>query len=85
MKRAAEAGEVLDLSRRGDNRLSAKAIRDLLRANDLDPIGIQVTGARITGQLDLINVQASTSLDLTDCVFDEPPLLRDTELYSLVL
>lgn len=76
---------MLDLSRRGDNRLRAKAIRDLLRANELDPVGIRVTSARITGQLDLMNVQASTSLELDECVFDEPLLLRDTELYSLTL
>ncbi|HUQ54361.1 hypothetical protein [Lentzea sp.] len=30
MRRAAEAGEVLDLSRRGDNVLRATVIRDLL-------------------------------------------------------
>ena len=38
MRRAAEAGEVLDLSRRGDNTLSAKAIRDLLRSGGIQMV-----------------------------------------------
>jgi hypothetical protein len=83
MRRAAEAGEVLDLSRRGDNALSAKAIRALLRSGSIDPRGVRVVGARVTGLLDLTNLQTSASLELDKCVFEEPPSLCDTELRSL--
>ncbi|MFS8099883.1 hypothetical protein LFM09_22410 [Lentzea alba] len=83
MKRAAEVGEVLDLRRRGDNVLRATAIRDLLRSGDLDPRGIRVVGARVTGRLDLIDIQMPTSLELDNCVFEESPVLLDTELRSL--
>ena len=57
LRRAAEAGEVLDLSRRGNNVLRATAIRDLLRTGDLDPRGIRVRGARIVLELDLGRVE----------------------------
>jgi hypothetical protein len=83
LRRAAEAGEVLDLSRRGDNVLSAKAIRELLRTDRIDPRGVRVSGARVTGVLDLTNLQTSASLELDDCVFEKAPSLCDTELRSL--
>ncbi len=85
LRRAAEAGEVLDLRRRGDNTLRAEAIRDLLRADDVDPQGVQVRGARITGQLDLDNLRTSTPLDLDDCVFEHRFSVRDAELPALGL
>lgn len=85
LRRAAEAGEVLDLSRRLDNRLPANAIRDLLRSGDVDPRGIQVVGARITGQLDLSFIRTSTPLRLDNCLFEEPVALHDTELPALSL
>lgn len=85
LRRAAEAGEVLDLSRRGDNRLSAKAIRDLLRSDGLDPRGVLVIGARITGYLDLDFISTSTPLQLDKCVFEEAFSLHDTELTALSL
>ncbi|MEV6244100.1 hypothetical protein [Lentzea sp. NPDC051838] len=85
MKRAAEAGEELDLSRRGNNVLRATAIRDLLRADGLDPLGIRVTGARITGELDLEFVRASVPLLLDDCVFEESLSFLRTELPALSL
>lgn len=83
--RAAEAGEVLDLSRRLDNTLPAKAIRDLLRSGDIDPRGLLVVGARITGSLDLDFIRTSTPLQLDNCLFEEPLGLHDTELPALSL
>ncbi|MCP2203995.1 hypothetical protein LX90_007724 [Lentzea flava] len=83
LRRAAEAGEVLDLSRRGDNTLPAKAIRDLLRAGDVDPRGVRVHGARVTGRLDLIDLHLQTSLELDKCMFEETPAVCDAELRSL--
>lgn len=85
MKRAAEAGEVLDLSRRADNVVPADAIRELLRASDLDPLGVRLTGARITGELDLEFVHATVPLLLDNCVFDERLSLFSAELPALSL
>ena len=85
LRRAAEAGEVLDLSRRGNNELRAEAIRDLLLAEDIDPRGILVVGARITGYLNLDFVSASTPLQLDRCVFEEGCSLHDTQLPGLSL
>ncbi|GAA3650626.1 hypothetical protein GCM10022267_41190 [Lentzea roselyniae] len=85
MKRAAEAGEVFDLSRRGDNTLSAKSIRDLLRSGTVDPRGLLVVGARVTGSFNLNFISTSTPLQLADCVFDEPLSMHDTELPALSL
>lgn len=85
MKRAAEAGEVLDLSRRGDNVLRADAIRDVLRAGGLDPSGLKVIGARITGALDLDFVQSAAPLLLDRCLFEEPLSLFHAELPGLSL
>ncbi|MET8756328.1 hypothetical protein [Lentzea sp. NPDC004782] len=85
LRRAAEAGEVLDLSRRGDNTLPAKVIRDLLRSGDVDPRGLLVVGARITGSLDLDFIRTPTPLQLDNCLFEEPFTLHDTELPALSL
>ncbi|SEP83863.1 hypothetical protein [Lentzea albida] len=85
MIRAAEAGEVLDLSRRGNNVVRATAIRDLLRSGDVDPNGILLVGARITGTLDLSFISTSTPLQLDDCVFEEHVLMHGTELPALSL
>ncbi|MDT7790131.1 MAG: hypothetical protein QOF58_8550, partial [Pseudonocardiales bacterium] len=85
MKRAAEAGEILRLGRRHDNVLRAQAIRDLLRSGSVDPRGILVVGARVTGALDLDFISTSTALQLDDCVFEEPLSMHDTELPALSL
>ncbi|GHH60310.1 oxidoreductase [Lentzea cavernae] len=85
MIRAAEAGEVLDLSRRGNNVVRATAIRDLVRSGDVDPRGLLLVGARVTGQLDLNFISTSTALQLDDCVFEEPLLMYDAELPALSL
>ncbi|WP_439662880.1 hypothetical protein ACSHWB_16375 [Lentzea sp. HUAS TT2] len=85
MIRAAEAGEVLDLSRRGDNVVPATAIRDLVRSGDVDPRGLLLVGARITGVLDLDFVNTSTALQLDNCLFEEPLSLYDADLPALSL
>lgn len=85
MKRAAAAGEILDLSRRGDNVLRAAAIRDLLRSGDVDPRGLLVIGARVTGPLDLDFISTSTALQLDNCLFEEPLSLYDADLPALSL
>ncbi|WP_434451558.1 hypothetical protein [Lentzea sp. E54] len=85
MTRAAEAGEVLDLSRRGNNVVRAEAIRDLLRSGEVDPRGLKVTGARITGALNLDFISTSTALQLDNCLFEEPASLHDTDLPALSL
>jgi hypothetical protein len=85
MKRAVEAGEILDLSRRGNNVLRADAIHDLLLSGELGPVGLQVSGARITGQLALDFFQSPNPLLLDDCVFEEPLSLFHTEVPGLSL
>jgi hypothetical protein len=85
MRRAAEAGEVLDLSRRGNNVLRADAIHDLLHTGDLGPVGLQVSGARITGQLALDFFQSPNPLLLDNCLFEEPLSLFHTEVPGLSL
>ncbi|WP_330271418.1 hypothetical protein OG205_30445 [Lentzea sp. NBC_00516] len=85
MNRAAEAGEVLDLSRRGNNVLPAKAIRDLLLSGKVDPRGLLVIGARVTGTLNLDFIRTSTALQLDKCLFEEALSLNDTELPALSL
>lgn len=74
---------MLDLSRRLDNTLPAKAIRELLRSGDVDPRGIRVVGARVTGFLDLSSLQTSASLELDSCVFENAPSVFDAELRHL--
>lgn len=85
MIRAAEAGEVVDLRWRGDNVLRATVIRDLVRSGDVDPRGLMVIGARITGELNLDFISTSTALGLDNCIFEEPLSLHDTELPALSL
>ncbi|WP_189156260.1 hypothetical protein [Lentzea pudingi] len=85
MNRAAEAGEVLNLSRRGNNVVPATAIRDLVRSGDVDPRGLRVRGARVTGALNLDFITTSTALQLDDCVFEEPLSLHDADLPALSL
>ncbi|MCR3747495.1 hypothetical protein LX88_001433 [Lentzea californiensis] len=83
MIRAADAGEVLDLSRRGNNVVRATVIRDLLRSGNVDPRGLLLVGARVTGVLDLSFISTSTALQLDNCVFEEHVLMHDAELPAL--
>jgi hypothetical protein len=54
--------------------IAAERIRDLLRGRsekNLDPRGVQLVGARITGRLDLDGVDCKVGLSLLRCWFDE--------------
>ncbi|WP_438387200.1 hypothetical protein [Actinopolyspora saharensis] len=71
---AGRAGELLDLSEETDREIPATAIRHLLFGSDaenIDPRGVRLQGAHITGQLDLTDVRAVIPLTLHQCEFDE--------------
>lgn len=59
----------------GDEVEAAEIRRLMVDSDELDPSGLRVTGARITGQLDLSDVVAKRPLVLRDCVTEEPVLL----------
>lgn len=82
---AVAAGEKLDLSRRADHVVRASVIRDLLRGADGDPCGVQLIGARITGELDLDMIHTAVPLMLSDCVFDERPRMFHCEIPAVEL
>jgi hypothetical protein len=85
LRRAAEAGEVLDLSRRGDNVLSAQAIMDALTSADTGPSGVNVRGARIVGRLKLDFITTRAPLALVGCVFEQKISLFHADLPALNL
>jgi hypothetical protein len=67
---------------------SATVIRDILRgrlAADLDPHGLRLRGARITGRLDLENLVTGVWLELADCLLEEGVAASDARLASVVL
>jgi hypothetical protein len=68
--RAVESGDVLSLTRQADNVLRATFIRDLLRSADFHPRGLMISGARITGWLDL-DFMTTVPLTLSNCVLDD--------------
>jgi adhesin HecA-like repeat protein len=66
----------------------AELLRDLiLRRNGecLDPLGVRVHGARITGTLDLTHVPATVGVELRGCFFEHPLLLVGARLPWLAL
>jgi hypothetical protein len=66
----------------------AVVLRDILRgrlAPDPDPSGLQLRGARITGQLDLDNLTTDVALELYDCLLGEGLVARGAKLALLVL
>ena len=67
--------------------IRATLIRELLlgRRGDLDPRGVRVQGARITGLLDLDHVQAIVGLELRKCVLPDPLSTGDAVLPWLSL
>ncbi|KAF3469971.1 hypothetical protein [Streptomyces sp. Tu 3180] len=94
--KATEAGAVLDLTRRWMparvhprlRKVSARQIRSLLlerTGGPLDPRGIRLLRARITGQLDLTDVRSVVPLRLEGCQFDEPVVLERAQMSSLSL
>ncbi|NYH79247.1 hypothetical protein FHR84_002581 [Actinopolyspora biskrensis] len=71
---AARVGELLDVSEESDRKVPAAAIRALLfglDADELDPRGVRLRGAHVTGQLELTDVRAAVPLVLSRCEFDE--------------
>jgi hypothetical protein len=80
-------GEVVDetaMRSWGDSRICrASVIRDILRgrlAADPDPHGLQLRGARISGQLDLANLTTDVHFELEDCLLEEGILVQDARL-----
>lgn len=65
----------------------ARLIRELLtgRHGSIDPAGLRLRGARITGRLDFDHVRAGVSLFLRDCGFTEPLSLTSARLRHLDL
>ena len=67
--------------------IRAKLIRELFlgRHGELDPHGVRLHAAHVTGLLDLSYVRAMTGLHLTNCVCDLPVFLQGTHLPCLDL
>ena len=66
----------------------AWVIRDILRGRlvaDPDPHGLRLRGARISGRLDLENLNTDVSLELNDCFLEEGVLAKDAHLTRLGL
>jgi hypothetical protein len=95
---AAARGDVLECSQLLIEQLSttddpehtirAELLRELLlkRCNTpLDPRGVRLWGAHITGMLDLAHVEARVGLELRACSFDQPVLLEHAHLPWLAL
>lgn len=82
---AAREGNVLVCD--GKTRIRAELIRELLlgRRGELDPRGVRVHQATVTGTLDLDYVTAKVGLDLVDCTVEEHMTLSHAVLHRLVL
>jgi hypothetical protein len=66
----------------------AWVIRDILRGRlvaDPDPHGLQLRGARISGRLDLENLNTDVNLELNGCFLEEGVLAKDAHLTCLGL
>ncbi|WP_158687991.1 MULTISPECIES: hypothetical protein [Actinomycetes] len=70
-----------------DHLVRAEVLRDLLlgRHGELDPRGIMLKLARVTGKLNLDGATATAGLMLFTCVFDQPVLARQARLPHLYL
>jgi hypothetical protein len=63
-------------------------LRDILRGRlvaDPDPHGLRLRGARISGRLDLENLNTGVNLELEDCLLEEGVLAKDAHLTCLGL
>jgi hypothetical protein len=92
-------GQVLDLAAAGevlndrvprcwgaDRTIRACVVRDILRgrlAPDVDPRGLRVHGAQISGRLDLDNLCSSVPLELDGCLLTDGISVRLADLVSL--
>ncbi len=68
--------------------IRAELIRELVlgRSGDrLDPLGVRIHGARITGTLDLTHVPAAVGIELRGCYFDRAVFLTSARLPWLTL
>ncbi len=66
----------------------AELLRELVLGRNgerLDPLGVRLHGARITGTLDLTHVPAAVGLELRGCFFEHPVLLVSARLPWLTL
>jgi uncharacterized protein involved in tellurium resistance len=66
-----------------DRTIEASVIRDVLlgrKAPNADPHGVQLRGLRISGPLDLYNVQSDLDLSLSDCLIESGVILRRARL-----
>jgi hypothetical protein len=92
---AVENGTVLDLAGAGrpdraemdrwgpDRTIEASLLRDVLlgrKAPNADPHGVQLRGVRISGPLDLYNIQSDLDLSLSDCLIKDGVTLRRARL-----
>jgi hypothetical protein len=95
---AVASGDVLECSQLSIEQLSAtddpehtirgELLRELLlkRCDErLDPRGVRLCGARITGTLDLTGVEVPVGMELRGCNFDHPVLLEGAHLRWLTL
>ena len=96
---AARSGEVEDVGtgqpldpaaandRIPERTIPAAALREVLRRSDLvvDPHGLRINGARITGALDLEQIQFAHPLHLTSSRIDEDINLNGSALKELTL
>lgn len=77
----------LRVSQEPSHQLPADAVREALLSEDavLDPRGIRIVGAGITGKLDLRHVCPTVGLALVGCAFDHDLVLDDARLPWLTL
>ncbi|MCB8914172.1 hypothetical protein KUG88_29210 [Rhodococcus rhodochrous] len=70
-----------------DRHIPARAIRDVLSDNHtgLDPFGLRIIGARITGDVDFAHLTFDHPLHLIRCRIDRPMNLDNVRLRQLVL
>lgn len=83
---AARAGEVLEGGINGTRRhIQASHIRRLCGTHKgrVDPRGIRVKNARITGELDLAGMVVPFPLWFVSCEFGEAPVIEGSELHEL--
>lgn len=70
-----------------EDQVRGEFVRELLlgRHGELDPRGVRLRGARITGEFDLSHIHATVGLVLVRCYVDHEVQLRDTHLPMLAL
>lgn len=74
--------ESLRVIQESSHQLPADKIRNALLSDDatMDPRGIRIFSARITGELDLRHVRPKVGLALSRCAFDRD-LVRDERIF----